>query len=137
MTPRLPRDGGKVTVFFAIMATTWVITIGLVVVGTGRTRALQRADNIASEAARAAGQAIDPEDAIQGKPKVVDATLAAAAARTYLTTVGATGTVTVAPDRRHLTVRASVTYANPIGLDFFGGGTWTATGEATATLLIG
>ncbi|GHJ49416.1 hypothetical protein Cs7R123_67580 [Catellatospora sp. TT07R-123] len=131
------RDDGKVTVFFTIIATAWIVTIGLVVVGSGRTRALQRADNIAAEAARAAGQAIDPEDAIQGKPKVVDATLAAAAAQAYLRTVGATGSVTVAPDRQHLTVRATVSYDNPVGLDFFGGATWTATGEATATLLIG
>ncbi|MDI1462102.1 hypothetical protein QEZ54_14095 [Catellatospora sp. KI3] len=137
MNPLLRRDGGKITVFFAIIATTWVITIGLVVVGTGRTRALQRADNIASEAARAAGQAIDPEDAIQGKPKVLDAALATAAARAYMRTVGATGTVTLTEDRRGVTVRATITYPNPVGLDFFGGGTWTVTGEATATLLIG
>ncbi|MEU7826099.1 hypothetical protein [Catellatospora sp. NPDC049133] len=130
-------DRGKATVFVVIMAQAWVFMFGLVVVGGGRLRAYQRADNIAAEAARSAGQAIDPAPAIQGGDKIIDLTLATNAAQAYLNTVGATGTVTIAPDNTTVTVRATITYENPTGLAFLGGATWRATGEATATLLIG
>ncbi|GAB4048452.1 hypothetical protein [Catellatospora paridis] len=130
-------DAGKATVFVVIMAQAWVFMFGLVVVGGGRLRAYQRADNVAAEAARSAGQALDPAQAIQGDARVIDGTLASAAALAYLDSVGAEGTVTVAPDGASVTVRATITYQNPSGLAFLGGATWTATGEATATLLIG
>ncbi|GIF99146.1 hypothetical protein [Catellatospora citrea] len=130
-------DAGKATVFVAIMALGWVVMFGMVVVGGGRLRAYQRADNVAAEAARSAGQAINPAQAIQGDGRVIDGTLARAAAQAYLDDVGATGTVVVAPDGASVTVRATISYQNPSGLAFLGGATWTATGEATATLLIG
>ncbi|GAA1398677.1 TadE/TadG family type IV pilus assembly protein [Catellatospora coxensis] len=130
-------DRGKATVFMVIMAQAWVFMFGMVVVGGGRMRAYQRADNIAAEAARSAGQAIDPSRAIPGGDKVIDPALAVNAAKVYLDSVGATGTVTVAPGGETVTVRASITYQNPSGLAFLGGATWRATGEATATLLIG
>ncbi|MEU8002410.1 hypothetical protein AB0B66_14705 [Catellatospora sp. NPDC049111] len=130
-------DRGKATVFVVIMAQAWVFMFGLVVVGGGRLRAYQRADNIAAEAARSAGQAINPALAIQGGDKIIDLTLATNAAQAYLNTVGATGTVTIAPDNTTVTVSATITYENPTGLAFLGGATWRATGEATATLLIG
>lgn len=130
-------DRGKATVFVVIMAQAWVFMFGMVVVGGGRMRAYQRADNIAAEAARSAGQAIEPGQAIQGHDKVIDPVLAVNAAKVYLDSVGATGTVTVAPDGETVTVRATITYQNPSGLAFIGGATWRATGEATATLLIG
>ncbi|HCT76695.1 MAG TPA: hypothetical protein DGT23_08935 [Micromonosporaceae bacterium] len=133
----ISRDSGKVTIFFAIIAPAWIAMLGLVIVGGGRIRAFQRADNIAAEAARAAGQAIDPTEAVIGGPKVVDPGRATAAALDYLNAAGATGSVTVSPDRQHLTVTAVVNFANPSGLEFIGGATWQATGVATATLLIG
>lgn len=131
------RDDGKVTVFFAIIATAWVTMLGLIIVGGGRVRAYQKADNVASEAARAGAQSIDPGLAIPGGAKLIDPVAARAAAQAYLRDAGATGTVSVAADRRHITVVATVTYTNPSGLDFLGGHTWQATGQATATLLTG
>jgi Flp pilus assembly protein TadG len=131
------RDDGRVTVFFAIIATGWVVMLGLIIIGGGRVRAYQKADNVASEAARAGAQSIDPGLAIQGGRKVIDPATARAAAMAYLTRAGATGGVSVAPDRVHITVTATVDYKNPTGLSFLGGGTWQATGQATATLLTG
>ncbi len=131
------RDDGKVTVFFAIMAGGWVTMLGLIIVGGGRVRAYQKADNVASEAARAAAQNIDPGLAIPGGAKLIDPAAARTAAQAYLRDAGATGTVTVAADRQHVTVIAKVTYTNPSGLAFLGGSTWEATGQATATLLTG
>ena len=133
----LRRDDGRVTVFFTIIASAWVAMLGLIIVGGGRVRAYQRADNIASEAARAGAQSIDPGLAIPGGPKLIDPATARAAAQAYLNRVRATGTVTVAADRQHITVTATVTYTNPSGLEFLGRRTWRATGQATATLLTG
>ncbi|WP_020525447.1 hypothetical protein [Catelliglobosispora koreensis] len=127
-------DGGKVAVFFAIIAMAWITLLGLVIVGGGQLRAFQRADNVAAEAARAAGQAIDPTKAIPGGDKVIDPGTATAAALAYLTDAGATGEVTVLPGGTQLRVKATITYANPTGV---GKATWEATGYATATLLIG
>ena len=56
---------------------------------------------------------------------------AATAARTYLTAVGITGTVTV-QDPDHVQVSATVTTTGPIS-----GATFTATRTATAALLVG
>lgn len=130
-------DRGKVTIFVAIIAPAWIAMLGLVIVGGGRVRAYQRADNVAAEAARTAGQAIAPGSAIQGGRKVIDPALAAVAAQAYLEAVGATGTVTVSPDGQQVTVVATIRYDNPSRLAFLDGPTWTATGQATATLLIG
>lgn len=131
------RDGGRITVFFAILATAWVTMIALIVVGGGRVRAYQRADNVAAEAARAAAQAIAPGPAILGNKKVISPTLASAAAKAYLDKVGATGTVTVLPGGQSVRVDTVLVYRNPSGMEFFGGATWTARGSATAVLLIG
>lgn len=131
------KDRGAATVTTAIMASAWVVMLAFVVVGGGRIRALQRADNIAAEAARAAGSAIDATQAIPGDNQVVVPADAQQAATAYMNKVGATGTVTVDPDRKHLSIVVTITYANPTGMAFFGGATWEATGEAKVTLLVG
>jgi hypothetical protein len=108
--------------------------IGLSVDGGGKVRALQRADNLASEAARAAGQAILAPQAIQGGDKVVDPADAVAAAQTYLTAAAVTGTVAVAPDRKHVTVTVTIVY-DTVFLTLIGITTLTATRHATAILV--
>lgn len=134
---RVRDDRGKVTVYFSIMAVGWVTMLGLIIIGGARVRAYQKADNVASEAARAGAQYIDPGLAISGGDKLIDPSAARAAALAYLKDVGATGTVSVAADRRHITVTAKVTYTNPSGLAFLDGPSWTATGQATAAILTG
>jgi len=129
-------DRGAATITTAIMASAWVVMLAFVVVGGGRIRALQRADNIASEAARAAGSAIDPARAVPGEDQIVVPVDAQQAAMDYMDKVGATGTVTVDPDGRNLSIVVTITYANPTGMAFFGGATWNATGEAKVTLLV-
>jgi len=129
-------DRGAATITTAIMAGAWVVMLAFVVVGGGRIRALQRADNIAAEAARAAGSAIDPARAVPGEAQVVDPVAAQQAAMDYMTAVGATGTIVVAPDGKTLSITVSITYANPTGMAFFGGARWEATGQAKVTLLV-
>src|SRR6266511_580981 len=132
----LRRDEGRISVYFAIALTGLIVIIGLTVDGSGRFREMQRADNIAAEAARAGGQAIDAGQAIAGGPKVVDPALAVTAAQAYLTSAGVTGTVQVAADRLHLSVTVTVPY-NTVMLSYIGIDQVIVTGHATAQLLSG
>jgi Flp pilus assembly protein TadG len=129
-------DRGAATITTAIMAGAWVVMLAFVVVGGGRIRALQRADNIAAEAARAAGSAIDPARAVPGDDQVVDPVAAQQAALDYMNAVGAIGTIVVGPDGKTLSITVTITYANPTGMAFFGGASWEATGNAKVTLLV-
>lgn len=132
---RLHDDHGRVAIFFAILAPAFLAMIGLVVDGGGKIRALQRADNIAAEAARAAGQAINAGQAISGGAKVIDPGAAASAAQQYLNALdGVTGSVTTI-DGTHLRVNVAVQW-NPMLLDLFGGTRAASVrGQATATLV--
>jgi D-arabinose 1-dehydrogenase-like Zn-dependent alcohol dehydrogenase len=123
-------------VYFAVTAVAWVAIAALVAFGCGRVRAHQRAFNLAAEAARTGGQAIDQNAAIDGAAKVIDATKAQKAAQDYLKAAGANGTVTVTGVRT-LEVTATIVYDNPTGLSFLGGKSWTAQGKATVTLVVG
>ncbi len=128
------RDKGRIAIFFAIMMPAWLALMGLIIVGGNRIMALQRADNIAAEAARAAGQAINAPEAIAGGTKAVDPDLAAAAASAYIMAAGATPGEIVILDGQHLTVTVQLTY-EPGVFGIFGA-RWTAQGRATATLVI-
>jgi hypothetical protein len=108
--------------------------IGLSVDGGGKLRALQRADRLAAEAARTAGQAIAAPQAIQGGQKVVDPPAAVAAAQNYLTAAGVTGTVTVSQDRTNVTVTVTIVY-DTVFLGLIGIDTLTATRQASAVLV--
>ena len=130
----LRRDEGRVSVYFAIALTALLVLIGLTVDGSGRFRMMQRADNIAAEAARAGGQALDAGQAISGGAKVVDPVLAASAVQAYLASAGVTGTVQIAADRQHLTVTVTIPY-NTVMLSYIGVNQVTVSGRATATLL--
>lgn len=119
-----------------VFAAALFLMIGLSVDGGGRMRAIERADNIAAEAARAGGQAIDIPKAVTGEADVVDPVKAIAAAKAYLAGAGATGTASVSPDGRQITVTVALVY-QPAFLDLMGLGPWTETGTATAQLLTG
>lgn len=101
---------------------------------SGYLRALHRADNIANEAARAAGQAIDIPLAVTGEQIVVDPAAAAGAADAYLTDAGVTGTVTVSDDGREVSITVNVPY-DPVFLGPFGFGPYTAGGQTDAHLV--
>jgi hypothetical protein len=131
---RVRRDEGTITLLVIVVTFAVLTMIGLSVDGGGKIRALQRADNLAGEAARAAGQAIAGPEAIPGGAKVVDPAAATAAARNYLTAAGVTGTVTVSPDRRHITVTVTIVY-HTVFLGLIGIGTLTATRQATAAVI--
>lgn len=88
---------------------------------------------VATEAARAGGQAIDPAQAVPGS---VDPQAAQAAAQAYLRLANIAGTATVSADGKTLTVTTQVTYATKF-LSVAGIGSMAATGHGKATLLHG
>jgi hypothetical protein len=131
---RVRRDEGRIALLVLVLAVAVLAMIGLSVDGGGKVRALERADDLAAEAARAAGQQILAPQAIQGGEKVVDPSQAVDAAQQYLAAAGVTGTVAVAPDGRHITVTVTIVYRT-IFLGVIGIQTLTATRHATAVLV--
>lgn len=135
MTRRQPgRDRGRVSVFVAAAMPMMLLFMALMWDASGYLRALHRADNIANEAARAAGQAIDIPLAVTGQQIVVDPAAAEIAADAYLADTGVTGQVQVSEDGRQVSVTVAVPYT-PLFLGPFGFGPYTAEGEADAHLV--
>lgn len=131
---RCRGDEGRLSLLAIVLALAVLVMIGLSVDGGGKLRALQRADRIAVEAARAAGQAIAAPQAIQGGEKVVDPPAAVAVVESYLAAVGVTGTVALSEDRRQVTVTVTIIYRT-VFLGLIGINTLTATRRATAVLV--
>lgn len=129
-----PRDEGRIALLVIVLTVAVLAMIGLSVDGGGKVRALERADSLASEAARAAGQQVLAAQAIQGGDKVVDPTAAVAAAREYLSAASVAGTVSVSLDRKHITVIVTIVYRT-VFLGMVGINTLTATRQATAVLV--
>ncbi|PZF90661.1 pilus assembly protein TadG-related protein [Micromonospora deserti] len=134
------RDAGRVSVFLAVAMLGVLAVIGLSFDGAGQLRTLQRADNLAAEAARAGGQAIDRATAIEGGPKRIDQPEARRAVAGYLAAAGVTGhTVSfpVVDGEALVQVRVTITYRRSL-LGLFGfDDTVTVSGEATARPLTG
>lgn len=106
--PRPTDDEGSVTVFVAISVLGLLMLVGLIVDGGAKLRATQRADAVAAEAARAAGQMIDLPSAVAGDGARANVAEAVAAAARYLDMVGAGGQVTVSDDGQHILVTATL-----------------------------
>ena len=122
------------TVFFAITVLGLLLLVGLIVDGGAKLRATQRADAVAAEAARAAGQVLDLPAAVAGQGASVDLGGAVAAASAYLDAAGLAGTIQVADDRTHLAV--TTTAKNPtVFLGLIGVSTITVTGHAEVRLV--
>jgi Flp pilus assembly protein TadG len=132
---RTRRDDGKITLLVLVFMVAILAVIGLSVDGGAKIRALQRANNIAADAARTAGQAIDATQAIPGGAKIVDPNAAVAAASAYLAAAGVEGTVGVSQDRQQVTVTVTIT-TNTVMLSIIGIDRTTVTGHATAQLIV-
>lgn len=139
---RTPRsaDRGRVSVLLAGLVPLMLMFIALVWDASSYLRAVHRAENIASEAARAAGQAIDLPPAMRGQRFVVDPHRAADAAASYLADVGAIadgaviGDVVVSEDGRQVTVTVHVDQT-PLLITPWRPDGGQVTGQATANLV--
>lgn len=125
-------DRGSLSLFVVVAFVALLVTIGLVVDGGGKIRALQRADAVAAEAARAGGQAIVASTAVRGRGAVTDPAQARIAAQSYLARADVPGTVTII-NGTQLRVQTTITY-DPVFLGIVGVGTQTSTGEAEVRL---
>lgn len=128
------RDAGRISVFVAAAMPAMIIFLGLMWDASGYLRALHRVDNIAAEAARAAGQAINVPLAIGDGVVVVDPDAAWAAVADYTADAGVHGEVHVAEDQREVRVVITADW-EPAMLGTFGFGPRTVSGEATAHLI--
>jgi hypothetical protein len=127
-------DTGSVTLFLVITVTGLLVMAGLVVDGGAKIRGIERADTLAAEAGRAAGQAINISAAITGSTPTLDPRAAIAAADAYLATNGVTGTVAVTAGGRSLEV--TVTTSTPtVFLGLIGITAMTSQGHATVALI--
>ncbi|TDC31466.1 hypothetical protein E1211_22515 [Micromonospora sp. 15K316] len=140
MTTGSGHDAGRVSIFLAVAMVGVLAVIGLSYDGAGQLRTLQRADNLAAEAARAGGQAVDRATAIAGGPKRIDKRQARAAVVDYLAAAGAAGHTVSFPvvnGETLIRVQVRITYhRSMLGLLGFRD-TVTVTGEATARALTG
>ncbi|WP_308190461.1 hypothetical protein [Pseudonocardia sp. TRM90224] len=106
-----------------------VLVAGLVLDGGNALAARSRAIGIAEEAARSACQQLDLAAYRAGGVLRLDPPAAEHAARTYLATAGATGTVTVTAE--NVTVTATLT-TSPQLLDVIGIAPFPVTGTGAA-----
>ncbi|WFE33129.1 MULTISPECIES: hypothetical protein [unclassified Micromonospora] len=138
---RRGAESGRVSLFLAVAMTGVLAIVSLAYDGAGQLRTLQRADNLAAEAARSGGQMIDRASAIDGGPKRIDQVAARKAVADYLKAAGGvTGhevDFPVVGVETQIRVRVRITYRRDL-LGLFGvQKTATVTGEATARGLTG
>ncbi|MBM0279416.1 pilus assembly protein TadG-related protein [Micromonospora tarensis] len=128
-------EHGRVSIFLAVTMIGVLAIVGLSFDGAGQLRTLQRADNLAAEAARAGGQAIDRATAIEGGPKQIHQPSAIAAVNNYLAAAGTSGHTVSFPvigGETLIRVRVTITYQRSMLGPFVKQKTVTVTGEATA-----
>ncbi|MFB7054199.1 pilus assembly protein TadG-related protein [Streptomyces vinaceus] len=133
---RVHEDRGGIAIYTAIVTVALLAIIGLAIDGGGKLRATERADATAMEAARAAGQAIDPAAAVTGTAVRVDPAAAQAAAQAYLARAGTQGSAALSADGTQLTVTVHDTYPTEF-LAIAGIGSMDVTGHGSARLLYG
>lgn len=126
------QGGGSVSAPMAVCVLAMAVAAGLAIDGVRATQGLARADAIAEEAARAAGQVLDPHELAAGRT-AVDEDAAVTAARAHLTAAGADGVAyLVAPDR----IRVEATISRPtVLLGLIGRDELTSSGSAEAVLV--
>ncbi|MPZ27665.1 MAG: hypothetical protein GEV12_14960 [Micromonosporaceae bacterium] len=138
---RTAPDAGRVSVFIAVAIIGVVAAFGAAVDATGQLRTLMRADNIAAEAARAAGQGIDIDAVAEGGQHRVSQARAAQYASEYLATAGhdlpgSAWSVAPSSDGTAVDITVQLTYELRI-LGMFGVPDPRVTGTSTAVLVTG
>ena len=126
-------DRGSMSLFMAMSAIAILMVMGLIVDGGGALNAGNRATSLAQEAARTAGQQLDPAQAVQGTAITIDPGAARAAALDYLAAADVQGDVQITDGGQTLTVIVRDTYSTHFA-SLLGVGTIAVDGTATAHL---
>ncbi|WP_046500641.1 pilus assembly protein TadG-related protein [Streptomyces odonnellii] len=121
------------SLFLALSALAIMMVMGLLVDGGGALNAGSRATSLAQEAARTAGQQLDPAQAIEGTAITIDPDAAVGAAQDYLAAADVQGDVSITDGGQTLSVTVTDTY-NTHFASLLGLGTITVTGTAEAHL---
>ncbi|MCZ4098046.1 MULTISPECIES: pilus assembly protein TadG-related protein [unclassified Streptomyces] len=121
------------SLFFAVAALAIFMVMGLLVDGGGALNAANRATSLAQEAARTAGEQLDPAQAIEGTAITIDPDAARTAAQDYLAAAGVQGDVEITDGGRTLSVHVHSTYQT-LFASMVGKSTINVTGSATAHL---
>lgn len=132
-TTRAPGDRGSMSLFMAMSALAILMVLGLLVDGGGALNASNRATSLAQEAARTAGQQLDPAQAVEGTAITIDPEAARAAALDYLAAANVQGDVQITDGGQSLTVTVRDSYATHFA-SLLGVGTINVDGTATAHL---
>lgn len=103
-------DRGSVTIWLALASFVMVVLVGVAVDLSGQVYASQHAHDVASQAARVAGQQLDAGQAMKGGANQVNTAAAVAAARTYISSAGMEGEVVVTGGGAVLAVTTTSTY---------------------------
>ncbi|MBM6402297.1 pilus assembly protein [Phycicoccus sp. MQZ13P-5] len=111
---------------------TMIVLVGLAIDLGGQVHTQQRAHAVAAQAARVAGQQLQPGPAIRGEGTTASPAQAVKAARTYLTASGLTGTVQIRAGKT-ITVDTRDVYATKF-LGIIGITSMTVTGHAQARI---
>ncbi len=127
-------DRGAVTLFVAIAMVGLLALAGLVVDGGAKVRAVQRADRLAAEAARAAGQALDLTAVLEGSGVTVDRRPALVAAESYLRASGVSGSARVVDGGSGIAVTTTIS-SPTVFLGLIGVPGFTVHGSAEVALI--
>ncbi|BAJ32189.1 hypothetical protein KSE_64300 [Kitasatospora setae KM-6054] len=131
-------DRGSISVMVAITAVSLVAVVGLVLDFGGQLRSTERADALAQEAARVAGQQLDITKLRAGGGYQVDPKQAVSAGRAYLASQHVSGSVDFPryPDLSEISVTVDTTYPTAL-LGAVGITSLSVQGHGKATLLHG
>lgn len=124
--------GAAVTAWFVMMVTVIAAVLGIAVDLTGRLRLGGYAGEVAAQAARAGGQAVDIAAFRTRNPELVSGSAARAAARNVIEAAGMTGTMRYSGHQIHVEV---VGHYRPVFLSAFGVGALKVTATAEAEIV--
>lgn len=131
---RVRSERGAVAIFAVVVVFALFLAIGLVVDGGSRIQAMQRADELAAQAARTGAQSVHIGD--DGTHPTIDVGPACRAASTYLVQAEAEPGECTPVNDTTLRVSASVSYEN-VFLSLIGAPSSSVTGTAEARLARG
>ncbi|MFS8498711.1 MAG: hypothetical protein FWJ70_10810 [Micromonosporaceae bacterium] len=124
------------SILLAVTLTGLLFIIGVAHDVGDQVRAALWAEQLAAEAARAGGQAVDRDTVAATGEQRVDPVAAERAALSYLSDAGVEGQVAFSPDLTEITVSVTLTRPRVI-LGLFGFGDYEVTRQATAQLVSG
>jgi Flp pilus assembly protein TadG len=135
LTRRPADDRGSVVLWFAIVTAATMAMAGLVIDGGSALATRERAADVATQAARAGADALDPQSVRQSPTDIVaDPQQAQAAAQLVLAAAGATGAITVFGNT--VTVTAHISARTAV-LSAFGLNDISQSATASATSIFG